>query len=64
MKSEYTNWCQGMTSALMSKATMWKGRKKVYVKTCIFNLLIVIKEYLGMAKRSLLYGRPSYFPLR
>ena len=28
MKSRlYTNWCQDMTSALMSKATMWKSRQ-------------------------------------
>ena len=39
IKWVYTNWCQGSTSALMSKATMWKS----------------IKQYLGMAKRSLLY---------
>ena len=25
MKRIYTNWCQGATSALMSKATMWKS---------------------------------------
>ena len=37
---------------------------KVCAETCIFSFFIIIKEYLHMAKRSLLYGRPSYIPLR
>ena len=49
MKRVYINWCQGTISALMSKVTLWK------------SFCIIIKEYLNIAKRSLLYGQPSYF---
>ena len=45
---------------LMSKATMWKGSQR-YVPRHIFSFcIIVIKEYLDMAKRSLVYGCPTY----
>ena len=57
-KRVYTNWCQGTTSALISKAI------KVCAKTCIFSfciIIIIIKKYLGVAKRSLLYGQ-RYVP--
>ena len=32
MKRVYTNWCQGTTSDLMSKETMWKGRQRYVPK--------------------------------
>ena len=34
--------------------------KKVCSTTCIFSFCFIIKEYLGMSKRSLLSGRPQY----
>ena len=36
MKRVYTNWCQGTTSALMSKATVWKSRQR-YVPYLLYS---------------------------
>ena len=33
---------------------------KICAKTYIFSFCIIIEDYLGMAKHSLLSGRPSY----
>ena len=41
MKTVNTNWCQGMTSALLSKATMWKSRER-YVPQLYIQLFIII----------------------
>ena len=46
MRRVYTNWCQGTTSDLMSKATKWNSPK-----VCTFSFgIIIIKEYLGMVR--------------
>ena len=58
MKRVYTNWCQGTTSVLMSKATMWKSRQRNVPKLVYSVFCIIIKEYLGIARRSELYGCP------
>ena len=36
VKRVYTNWCQGTTSALMSKVTMWKSRQR-YVPKLVYR---------------------------
>ena len=40
MKRVYINWCQG-TSALMSKATMWKGRQ-IYVPKLVYSVSVLL----------------------
>ena len=38
---------------------------KLCTETCIFSFCTNInKEYFGMAKLYLLYGRPTYFPFK
>jgi len=41
---------------------MWRSRRKVCDKTCIFFFFPIINKYFLMAKRSLLSRCPSYFP--
>ena len=41
MKRLYTNWCQGTTSALMSKETMWKGRQR-YVPKLVYRVSVLL----------------------
>ena len=36
MKRVYTNWCQGTTSALISKATVWNSRQR-YVPKLVYS---------------------------
>ena len=62
MKRVYTHWCQGTTSALMSKATMWKIRQR-YVPKLVYSVCVNSTEYFGKAKRSLLYGWHFYFEI-
>ena len=40
MRRLYTNWCQGTTSALMLKKTMWKSRQR-YVPKFVYSVYIV-----------------------
>ena len=41
MMRVYTNWCQGTTSVLMSKATMWKHRQS-YVPQLVYSVSILL----------------------
>ena len=45
-KSVYINWCQGTTSALMSKATMWKSRQRYLPKLVYSVSLLLLKNTL------------------
>ena len=41
MKRIYTNWCQGMTSVLMAKATMWNSRK-LFVPKLVYSVSVLL----------------------
>ena len=41
MTKLYTNWCQGTTSALMSKATVWKSRQR-YVPQLGYSISVLL----------------------
>ena len=41
MKRVYMNWCQGTTSALMSKATMWNSRQR-YVPKLVYSVFVLL----------------------
>ena len=46
MKRVYTNWCQGTTSALMPKATMWKSRQRYLPKLVYSVTVLLLKNIL------------------
>ena len=46
MKRVYTNWCQGTTSALLSKATMWKSRQRYEPKLIYSVSVLLLKNIL------------------
>ena len=55
-------WVPRYVKSLNVKDDYGEEQTKVYTKTCIFSccIIIIIKQYLGMAKRSLLYVWPLY----
>ena len=44
MKRVYKNWCQ-VTSDLMSKVTMWKGRQR-YVPKLVYSISVLLNNYV------------------
>ena len=49
MKWIYTNWCQGTTSALMSKATLWKNRQ-MYEPKLAYSVSVLLNN-MGLSRR-------------
>ena len=47
MKRKYTNVCQGTTSALTSKATMWKSRQR-YVPKLVYSVSVLLNTHYSI----------------
>ena len=53
IKMVYKNWCQGTKSALMSKATLWKGRQR-YVPELVYSVSVLLLKNI-LEWRNVLY---------